>query len=164
VEAATFGVAARAVSLGVMGLGIALIRDQAGSDEFEAICGVGKRQTWATLAVAVGGMSLAGLPGTVGFVSRWATARVLGQTDLEVLVLTLLAGASIGVGIIRGLMALFAPEDMVVVQNPHAAALAPRRIAFTVGLAVMLVIALGIAPGVVSPVTKAIVDNYTFYK
>ena len=164
VESAAFCVAARVLSLGVMGLGIVLIRDQAGSDEFEAICGMGMQQKWAALAIAVGGMSLAGMPGTAGFVARWTTARVLGQSDFEVLVLTLLAGASVGVGIIRGLMAMYAHGDVITVRNRQATSTTPRRIAFTVGLAVTLVIVLGMAPSVISPVTKAIVENYTFYK
>jgi formate hydrogenlyase subunit 3/multisubunit Na+/H+ antiporter MnhD subunit len=116
---------------------------------------------WATLAIAIGGLSLAGLPGTIGFVSRWTTARVLGQTDLEVLVLTLVAGASIGAGIIRGLAALFGPAT---VADDHPMIKNKRFQAITIAIAVALLILTGIVPGVTAPVTRAVAENYTFYK
>ena len=169
VEAIAFGIAARALSLGVAGLGITLLREQVGQDDFALIGGLGRQHKAAALAIAVGGLSLAGLPGTVGFVTRWVTARVLGQTDLEILVLTILAGASIGIGVIRGLSALFAqpaftPADTGEPSQAPRASGETRRVALIILIGVALVIALGVAPGLTSPVTRAIADNYTFYR
>ncbi len=163
VEAAAFAIASRALSLGVMGIGIAIIRERAGSDEFAQIVGLGKRNLWATLAIAIGGLSLAGLPGTIGFVSRWTTARVLGQTDLEVLVLTMVAGVSIGAGMLRGITALFGHADASVLALQHPVNKHKRVQAVTIAVVVALLILAGIVPGVTAPVTKTIAENYTFY-
>jgi formate hydrogenlyase subunit 3/multisubunit Na+/H+ antiporter MnhD subunit len=162
VEALAFSVLSRALSLGLLGLGMALLREQAGSDEFQAVSGWGRRNLWAALAIALGGLSTAALPGTMGFVSRWATARVLGQTDLEALVLIFVASASVGIGILRGLMALFAP--VAASGSGVETSSGYRRGAFTVALVALLLIVMGIAPGVVAPVTKSIAENYTFYR
>jgi formate hydrogenlyase subunit 3/multisubunit Na+/H+ antiporter MnhD subunit len=172
VETLAFDLLARALSLGVLGLGVALFQQAAGSDEFAALTGFGRQHTWAAIAIAAGGLSLAGIPGTAGFVSRWATARVIGQSDLELLVITLLASASIGIGVVRGLTALFAP-----VSGPAPAPLEgnipalpaghtpqQRRVTITIAVAVALIIVLGVAPGITEPVTRAVAQNYTFYK
>lgn len=168
VEALAFGTVARAVSLGVFALGIAMIRERAGSDEFINIAGQGRLQPWAALAIGIGGMSLAGLPGTVGFVSRWTTARVIGVHDLEALVLILVAGASVGVGMVRGLSALYAtvPATSLDTEVTPISAARPnmRGRAALVTLAIALIIALGIAPGITESIIQPISSNYTFYK
>lgn len=161
VEVIAFGIAARALSLGALGIGIAILRERAGSDDFAMIGGLGRKLLWPVLAIAAGGLSLAGLPGTIGFVSRWTTARILGQTDLEVLVLTLVAGASVGAGFIRGLFALFspAPTDDKPVEGKHG-----QRQAITIAIAVGLLVLMGIVPGVSAPITRTIAENYTYFK
>jgi len=164
VEAVAFGIVARTLSLGLLGVGIGIIRERAGSDNFRQIKGLGKQQLWATLAIAVGGLSLAGLPGTVGFVSRWTTARVIGQTDLEMLAVTLIAGASVGAGIIRGLTVMFEPASIIADEHPIGSGMHKRPQTFTIALAVAVLIATGIAPGVTAPVTRAIAENYSFYR
>ncbi len=161
VQAIAFAMAARALSLGLLGVGIALIREQAGSDEFSMVGGLGSRQVWGTLAIAIGGLSMAGLPGTIGFVSRWTTARVLGQTDLEVLVVTLLAGASVGAGIVRGLAALYGTAN---VMSGRTVPATQKRLPAAILAAVVVLIFLGVAPGVFTPVTKAIADHYNYYR
>jgi multicomponent Na+:H+ antiporter subunit D len=154
--------------LGVFALGIAMIRERAGSDEFINIAGQGRLQPWAALAIGIGGMSLAGLPGTVGFVSRWTTARVIGVHDLEALVLILVAGASVGVGMVRGLAALYAdvPATSLDTEVTPISAARPnmRGRAALVTLAIALIIALGIAPGITESIIQPISSNYTFYK
>jgi formate hydrogenlyase subunit 3/multisubunit Na+/H+ antiporter MnhD subunit len=116
----------------------------------------------------MGGLSLAGLPGTVGFVSRWTAARAIGLHDLEALVLVLLAGASVGVGVVRGMIALYASAT-VSTEDDDSVELKPTRpplrgTVLVVVLAVILVITLGIAPGITEPLTRPIAQNYTFYK
>jgi multicomponent Na+:H+ antiporter subunit D len=174
VEALAFDLLARSLSLGVLGLGVTLIQRAAGSDEFAAITGFGRKHAWAAIAIAAGGLSLAGIPGTAGFVSRWATARVIGQTDLELLTITMLAGASIGIGVVRGLAALFAPapeqaaesapQVNVLLALPAGRSTKQRSTAIAIVVAVGLIVVLGVAPGITEPVTRAIAQNYTFYK
>jgi formate hydrogenlyase subunit 3/multisubunit Na+/H+ antiporter MnhD subunit len=58
------------------------------------------------MALLAGGLSIAGLPGTVGFVARWSSARAYSSTDAEGLVLLLVACGSVGLGVMRGVIAM----------------------------------------------------------
>jgi len=51
----------------------------AGSDDLEALRGAGHRAPWSGLGLAVGSVTLAGLPPTVGFVSEWFLLESLMQ-------------------------------------------------------------------------------------
>ncbi|PJF47474.1 MAG: hypothetical protein D6709_06010 [Chloroflexi bacterium] len=117
VEALAFATLTRALSLGVFGLGIWRLRALRSSDAFADVRGA--RDLWAALALGVGGLSLAGFPGTPGFVSRWSAARAYGVADVEGLALLLAASASVGVGVVRGLIAVFnAPCVEVIAEGP----------------------------------------------
>ncbi len=108
VESIAFGFIARALSLGLFCVGMWRLREVADNDAFDQVRG--KHDLWTVMALGIGGLSLAGLPSTLGFVSRWATARAYSATDAESLVLLLLASASVGIGVVRGLMALYADQ------------------------------------------------------
>jgi len=51
----------------------------AGSDDLEALRGAGHRAPWSGVGLAVGSVTLAGLPPTVGFVSEWFLLESLMQ-------------------------------------------------------------------------------------
>ena len=51
----------------------------AGSDDLEALRGMGRRAPWSGLGLAVGSVTLAGLPPTAGFVSEWFLLESLMQ-------------------------------------------------------------------------------------
>jgi formate hydrogenlyase subunit 3/multisubunit Na+/H+ antiporter MnhD subunit len=104
VEALAFSVIARAIGLSVFGLGIWRLRAMRGSDEFSDIRNV--NDLWTLMALLAGGLSLAGLPGTIGFVARWTSARAYSSTDAEGLVLMLVACSSVGLGVMRGVVAM----------------------------------------------------------
>jgi len=119
VEALAFAMLARALSLGVFGLGVGRLRALRSSDDFTEACGV--RDIWTVMALGVGGLSLAGFPGTLGFVSRWTAARAYGFADVEALALLIAASASIGIGTLRGLIAMFsAPAIQGVLEEEPA--------------------------------------------
>lgn len=118
VESLTFATMARALSLGVLGLGIWRLRMLQAGDTFADARGL--RDFWAALAIGAGGLSLAGLPGTLGFVSRWGAARAYGVADPEGLALLVVAGASVGIGILRGLIAMFAAPRVEAVEEAMA--------------------------------------------
>jgi len=48
-------------------------------DDLEALCGAGRRAGWSGLGLAVGSVTLAGLPPTAGFVSEWFILEALMQ-------------------------------------------------------------------------------------
>lgn len=60
-----------------MGAGIFILR--CGSTFFDDIKGLGKIMPWTSAAVVIAGLSLIGVPGTAGFISKW----VLVQGALE---------------------------------------------------------------------------------
>lgn len=51
----------------------------AGSDDLEALRGLGRRAPWSGTGLAVGSLTLAGLPPTAGFVSEWFLLEALMQ-------------------------------------------------------------------------------------
>jgi formate hydrogenlyase subunit 3/multisubunit Na+/H+ antiporter MnhD subunit len=51
----------------------------AGSDDLEALRGMGRRAPWSSAGLAVGSLTLAGLPPTAGFVSEWFLLEALMQ-------------------------------------------------------------------------------------
>ncbi len=61
-----------------------------GSVRLEALAGVGRRMPWTAAGLVIGGLSLIGVPGTVGFVSKWylvAGALERGWTLVAALIL-----------------------------------------------------------------------------
>jgi hydrogenase-4 component B len=55
------------------------IEAAAGSDDLEALRGSGRRTPWSGAGLAVGSLTLAGLPPTAGFVSEWFLLEALMQ-------------------------------------------------------------------------------------
>lgn len=151
-EAMLFNVLARGVSLGALCLGLAVLGDPAArAADFRT-----RIRTWALGAVTLGGLSLAGMPGTVGFVSRWVTSRAISQTDLESLLLVLAAGVSVGVGVVRGSYALLAEPPIA--AGAQAASSAAQgddlRLRLTLASSMALVVALGLWPNALSPLLR----------
>jgi len=113
----------RAVSLGAMGMGLSLIRHRAEGDTYEQIQGWGRVVPWATLALGVGGFSLAGFPPFAGFVGRWALLRLLMPEHRTWALLLILAQLGIALGLLRGLTALLTrPSSWEQSLSPMAAA------------------------------------------
>lgn len=105
-NAALFALGTRAVSLAVMAMGISLIRHRAEGDDFARLEGWGRHLPWATAALVVGGLSLAGLPPGPGFTVRWSITRLVAREQVGGAVLLVLASVAVGIGVIRALMAL----------------------------------------------------------
>ena len=60
-----------------MGVGAYVLR--AGGSFYDTIQGMGRAMPWTSAAVVIAGLSLIGVPGTAGFISKW----VLVQAALE---------------------------------------------------------------------------------
>ncbi len=60
-----------------MAVGAYVLR--AGGSFYDRVCGLGRAMPWTSAAAVIGGLSLIGVPGTAGFVSKW----VLVQAALE---------------------------------------------------------------------------------
>jgi formate hydrogenlyase subunit 3/multisubunit Na+/H+ antiporter MnhD subunit len=105
-NAALYALGTRAVSLGIMAMGISLIRHRAEGDDFDQLVSWGRYLPWATTALVVGGLSLAGLPPGPGFPVRWSITRLVAREQISGAILVVLASALVGIGVIRSLMAL----------------------------------------------------------
>jgi formate hydrogenlyase subunit 3/multisubunit Na+/H+ antiporter MnhD subunit len=55
------------------------LESAAGGDDLEALRGAGRRAPWSGLGLAIGSVTLAGLPPTAGFVSEWFILESLMQ-------------------------------------------------------------------------------------
>jgi len=71
----------------------------AGSDDLEVLRGMARRAPWSSTGLAVGSLTLAGLPPTAGFVSEWFLLEALMQqfrvTSLSGRLTLALAGAAV---------------------------------------------------------------------
>ena len=180
-ESMALGVAAHALSIGLMGLGLALLREQASSDDFESLRGLGAKYPLALLAVGVGGLSAVGLPGTFGFVARWASARAMANAgQLETTLLLVAAIASVGIGLIHGIQVLMDQQTSVTAVESQVVKMAAQpsgrlaryrfllnndvRSAILIGVGVVAVILLGIFPGWIGSLAHTIAAGFSYYR
>jgi len=60
-----------AVMKGALFLAVGAVAYRVGSVRIEAMRGLGRKMPWTMAAFVIGGLSLVGVPGTVGFISKW---------------------------------------------------------------------------------------------
>lgn len=165
VGAVAFGILSRAISLGLFGIGLSILRDHTGgSDLFQVVRGMGFSHRWAAFAIGTGGLSLAGLPGTIGFVARWTSARAIGTFDVNGMAIMVFACVSLTIGLTRGLVRMFDASWREASQrNRNAVTLAPASL-ITLLVVAGLVLFFGLFPNWVSPLAQVMADSYSFYK
>ena len=77
--AATLQVIAHAVAKSLLFTSAAGIEGAGGADDLERLRGAGRRAPWSGFGLAIGSLTLAGLPLTAGFVSEWFLLESLMQ-------------------------------------------------------------------------------------
>ena len=77
--AATLQTVAHAVAKTTLFTALANIEASVGTDDLDAIRGIGRRMRWSGTAFGAGAVTLAGLPPTIGFVSEWFILEALMQ-------------------------------------------------------------------------------------
>jgi hydrogenase-4 component B len=77
--AATLQMIMHAAAKSLLFVSAAGLESVAGSDDLEALRGAGRRAPWSGLGLAIGSVTLAGLPPTAGFVSEWFILESLMQ-------------------------------------------------------------------------------------
>jgi len=70
---------------------------QVGSVRIEAMRGLGRKMPWTMAAFVLGGLSLIGVPGTVGFISKWYLVLAAIQNGLWVVAILVLIGSLMAV-------------------------------------------------------------------
>jgi len=180
-DAALFCLGTRAVSLIVMATGISIIRHHAVGDSFDRLMGWGRHVPWATAALVVGGLSLAGLPPGPGFAVRWSITRLLAREQVSGALLLLLASVAVGIGVVRALLALLRepiPEYVgsEIVEAIEAAARPkqdegekpperePRLAAVLIIASLIFCLILALWPQIHTDIIKQVAENYTFFE
>jgi hydrogenase-4 component B len=77
--AATLQTIAHAIAKSALFASLANIEGATGTDELDALRGIGRRMRWSGAAFGAGAVTLAGLPPTIGFVSEWFILEALMQ-------------------------------------------------------------------------------------
>ncbi len=145
VQAAVAALAMRGLALPLWAAGVEQLRRAAGSDDFDAIRGLGRRYPFATVAVVLGLLSLAGFPLTAGFPARWALLYLVAQIHPTAAIFLLLGTVSLALVCARGLAALLSPPatETDAARLPAAEPLHPLAIAvYSLGFVVVVVIGL----------------------
>ena len=155
----------RPFSLILMAAGLSGLRARnGGDDDLNALRGWGWRAPWSTAALIFGGLSVAGVPVSAGFVWRWALCRALATSRPGSALLLLLAGVGVMIGVWRGLSALLArprsPENGSVI-SPGASE--GWLTAVVVVVAVMACVGAGLFPQVLAPLAARLAEAYTFF-
>lgn len=106
--AATLQTIAHAIAKSALFVSLANIEAKVGTDDLDALRGVGRRMRWSGATFGAGAVTLAGLPPTIGFVSEWFILEALMQQfRLPGLAIRLgLAAAGALVALTTGLAAL----------------------------------------------------------
>ncbi len=131
----------RSLALPLWAMGVDQLRRAAGSDEFEALRGYGRRYPLATAAVVVGMLSIAGFPLTAGFTARWALLNHLAPGQPAAAILLLLGTVSVSLVAARGLVALLARPATPDADEVEPVSV-PALVLYGLGFATLLVLGL----------------------
>ena len=162
--AALLQVAHRSVGLTLTAMGLAVARHRVGGDSFASLTGMARRLPLSTVGLMLGGLSLAGMPLTAGFPSRWAIYRLLSAPDTStglsasLALAMLLSGAGVAFGYLRGLSTLLSPSsELKVKREPFIASL------IILGM-IMFCLWLGLRPQWLLPPIQRVVGSFSFLR
>ncbi len=74
-------------------MAVGAVMYQVGSVRIEAMRGLGKKMPWTMAAFVLGGLSLIGVPGTVGFISKWYLVLAAVEAGLWFIAAVVLVGS-----------------------------------------------------------------------
>ncbi len=86
-----------ALMKGALFMAIGAIVYQIGSSRIEDFSGLGKKMPWTFAAIVVGGLSLIGVPGTAGFISKWYLILAAIEQQHWLIVVVILLGSLLAV-------------------------------------------------------------------
>jgi len=144
------------VGLMLTAMGLAVMRRRAGSDSFANLAGAARRLPLSTAGLVLGGLSLAGMPLTAGFPSRWAIYRLSSAPDLTLAML--LSGAGVAFGYLRGLSVLLDPSSEPKVKRE------PFIVSLIILGMIILCLWLGLRPQWLLPPIQRVVESFNFLR
>ncbi len=117
-----------ALMKGALFLALAAVAYRLGSTALKDLGGLGRRMPWTMFAIVVGGLSLIGVPATVGFVSKWYLVLAALEQGLWPVALLILLGSLLAVVYVWKLVEavyLTKPQGDVAVQEAPLSLLVP---------------------------------------
>ncbi|MFN8595325.1 MAG: proton-conducting transporter membrane subunit [Anaerolineae bacterium] len=156
-SAALIVVVVRTFGLGLMSMGLAVARQRLPDDRFSTLTSLAWRMPWATVALIVGGFSLAGVPPFAGFAGRWAALQQVTHNDFATAIALLSSTIGVATGTLRGLQAVLQPLDPT--ETTPA-----RESRLTNGLllaALIVCLVLGLFPDLIAPAIRQMVAAYS---
>ena len=155
----------RPFGLLLMAAGLSGLRSRSGNDDRPAaLRGQGWKAPWSTAALFFGGLSLAGLPVSAGFVWRWPLARALASAHQDSVLFLFLAGVGVMVGVWREMAVLLvrprAPKNRSVLSLDSSEGWLTAAVVI---LAIIACVGGGIFPQAVAPMAARLAATYTFF-
>lgn len=86
-----------ALMKGALFMAIGAIVYRIGSSRIEDFAGLGKHMPWTFAAIVIGGLSLIGVPGTAGFISKWYLVLAAIEQQYWLIVAVILIGSLLAV-------------------------------------------------------------------
>lgn len=86
-----------ALMKGALFMAIGAIVYRVGSSRLEHFSGLGKQMPWTFAAIVIGGLSLIGIPGTAGFISKWYLVLAAIEKQHWLIVIVILVGSLLAV-------------------------------------------------------------------
>ena len=117
-----------ALMKGALFLALAAIAYRLRSTALRDLTGLGRRMPWTMFAIVIGGLSLIGVPATVGFVSKWYLVLATLEQGLWPVALLILLGSLLALVYVWKLVEvayLTEPRDDVAVQEAPLSMLVP---------------------------------------
>ncbi|UCB53795.1 MAG: monovalent cation/H+ antiporter subunit D family protein [Thiotrichales bacterium] len=100
-----------------------------GSSRFENLNGVGRQMPWTCVAIFIASLSLIGIPGTAGFISKWYFVLAALEQESWPIALVILLGSLLAVGYVWKIVELLflrpASDSTATVGEAPAALLVP---------------------------------------
>jgi multicomponent Na+:H+ antiporter subunit D len=150
-----------ALAKGTRFIGIGLLALQAKSGELSSFAGLGRRHPIVAIAITIAGLSLVGIPGTAGFLSKWLLIQAILELPsgaIALLVIVLLSSLMSVVYLARFLETLFFSAPPVGNDMPLSRS----------AVAILVVLALGsiyfgLAPALPMELATQAADNLLGY-
>lgn len=118
-----------ALMKGALFMAVGAIIYRVGTCQMKDIHGLGRRMPWTFGAIVIGGLSLIGVPGTAGFISKWYLVLAALEQQAWLLVVIILAGSLIAViyvgKVVEALYFRSAKDDGIVVKEAPLLLLVP---------------------------------------
>jgi len=110
----------RAIAVTLVGMGMTMLPRSQMERSFPGLNGLIWRRPFSALALAVGGLSLAGFPLTAGFTARWMTVQSLPAETQKWVTILAMASAAACIGYLKWVAATAGKPSDDMIEGDHA--------------------------------------------